>query len=101
LRPSADRKGRNEKTRLKLARLDHRKAQKNGFDRPVTVQSNCGLMFVINKSSMPGGGLAEERRQRAAGIGRSEKPLATKDTKEHKGKMAVSLGLNCVSLLES
>jgi hypothetical protein len=47
-------------------RLDRRKTEKSDFDRPVTARSNWGLMFVINKTPMGGGGLAEGRRQKAA-----------------------------------
>jgi hypothetical protein len=39
------------------------------FDRSVTARSNYSLMFVCNKTSMPGGGLAERRRQKATKIG--------------------------------
>jgi hypothetical protein len=49
------------------------------FDRSVTARSNCSLMFVCNKTSMPGGGGRKLRP--TAGV----KPLTTKDTKEHKG----------------
>jgi hypothetical protein len=42
------------------------KRQEKGFDCLVTALSNWGLMFVINKTHMPGGGLAEGRRQRDA-----------------------------------
>jgi hypothetical protein len=66
------------------------------FDRSVIARSNGSLMFVCNKTSMPGGELAEGRRQKATK--RSGDPvietsddrkkqncLTTKDTKEHKG----------------
>jgi hypothetical protein len=38
--------------------------EENGFDRSVIDRSNGSWMFVFNKTSMPGGGLAEGRRQR-------------------------------------
>jgi hypothetical protein len=46
--------------------LDTEIGRKRGFDRSVTVRSNGTSPFVCNKTTMPGGGLAEERRQRVA-----------------------------------
>jgi hypothetical protein len=40
--------------------------QEKGVDRSVTARSNLGSPFVCNKTSTPGWGLAEGRRQRAA-----------------------------------
>src|SRR6201986_3956955 len=47
------------------------KAAKKGFDRSVTARSKCSLVFVCNKTSMGGVGLAEGHRQRATRIGTS------------------------------
>jgi hypothetical protein len=48
--------------------LDPGKTEKKGFDRSVTARSNCTLTFVFSKVAMPGGVVAEGRRQRAAEI---------------------------------
>jgi hypothetical protein len=64
LRPSADRTSQNEKNKLKLGLFGLPKNTKRGLTAQSTVLSNWGWAFVFNKSAMPGGLLAEERRQR-------------------------------------
>jgi hypothetical protein len=75
------------------------------LNRAVIARSNVTFTFVCNKTNMPGGVLAEGRRQKAAriaGIARHRviadigkvKALTTKDTKEHKGFLSLSLSLS-------
>jgi hypothetical protein len=74
LQPSADREVKSVTSKRQVAGFDPEKTRKKDFDSLLTVLSNCTSPFVCNKTSMPGGGLAEGHRQRAAkGIARIAK----------------------------